>query len=289
MDDPYSQDSFSLEEIIGFLAKIVGVAAALAWCYFWLAVYPNHITDDARKIWHTKTGTITKVSEVKGDSPQTAFRMAVLSFPNFSGHNQTKEVPMSYTVEPGDKKPVVVGKKGGVWIDSDLNNKGLNPRNPANDIGVILSFVVVPILIGAIVGSVSWMVMMFLAMAVIKFYRMFTRPALFKVAGIKIKRFTRSLMDEVKLRWEFTRRRRRIRLSPAYKQVRRFQAELARMDPTPSVIAARRRANELLTKVLDRDNERLEVINGLIDVIRQDTELDLEARRQAHEELAENY
>lgn len=290
----YDEDRYYLEDVIGFLATAIGIAAAILWCYYWAVLGPNPNTDAARKIWRNSTGTVKKVSEVKGDSPQTAFRMAKLSFPDFNGRPKTKEVPMKYTVEPGDKKLAVVGKRGSVWIESDLDRSGTNPLEPSNTLGLIMTVsIIVPILIGVIIGFASWVIMLSLIRAINLaaswIYRLFTRPALSRLAYIKVKRFMRSLMDETKLRWEFTRRRRRIRLSPAYKQVRRFQAELARMDPTPSVISARRRANELLTKVLDRDNERLEVIDGLIDVIRQDTELDLEARKLAHEELAENY
>lgn len=60
------------------------------------------------------------------------------------------------------------------------------------------------------------------------------------------------------------------------------------MDPTPRVIDARRRANELLTNVLDRDNApRAEEISGTIDAIKEDIELDIKAREQALAELAQ--
>lgn len=96
------------------------------------------------------------------------------------------------------------------------------------------------------------------------------------------------MRDEIKLRWEFRRRKRRLNAAPAYRLAHRFQVELARMDPTPQVIEARRSANELLTKVLERDNTRVEEIAGTIKMIREEVEDDTTARQQALAELAAN-
>jgi HEPN domain-containing protein len=49
--------------------------------------------------------------------------------------------------------------------------------------------------------------------------------------------------------------------------------------------AVGRKANALLTRVLERDNERVEVIEGLIEDLRQEVEEHLEARKQALEEV----
>lgn len=282
-----SDRSDRLLENINHIAITLGILVAVAWCVYWIEFNPNSMQIQAAKDWQPTTAVVTAVSDVKGDTAYEAFRMAKLEYSDYNGVRRSKEAPFSYEVATGDIEPMLVGKNGGIWVENQIDRPLDNPLDVSDSDHIFMVALIMPLIVGLLAWGVSWLLLFAIVAVFFWAVRLLTTPILFRLIGRTVRRTYLRCRDEIKLRIDFFRRRKRIRPSPAYKLVRRFQAELARMDPTPSVIAARRRANELMTAVLERDNQRVEVIDGVIKEIRGDIDLDLKARKLAHEELAE--
>lgn len=242
---------------------------------------------NAQKVWRSTTAEVIRAYDPPGGI-SGSYRIADLRYADFYGKEQTVsnvELPAASNV--GSQEPIAVSSDNRLWIKNNLREFKPDPRH----IGMqtLLVFVVIAIVTSLIAGFIATVIAMILVAGVAQLFvtcwRFFTKPALMQLTLRKIKRTIGRIYDGIKLRWEFYRRRKRIRPSPAYKLLRKLQTELARMDPTPTVITVRRRANAILTRVLERDNERIEVIEGLIEDLRQEIDLDRKARRQAHEEL----
>lgn len=287
MSRDYDRNDRILENIKN-IAMTIGLLAAIAWCIYWLGFNPNSQKIQAAKDWQRTPALVSQVSEVQGDSAYNAFRMATLQFSDYYGAQRTVEVPMRYETSIGDTKSVLVGKNGGVYVGDRLGSYENNPLDVSDkDHWLMTVFVIPPLIVGLLAWGASWLLLFAIVALFFWAVRLLTTPILFRLIGRTVRRTYLRCRDEIKLRIDFFRRRKRIRPSPAYKLVRRFQAELARMDSTEKVIEARRKANELMTRVLERDNQRVEVIDGVITEIRGDIDLDLKARELAHEELAE--
>jgi hypothetical protein len=268
---------------------LVGLAAVAAWFFFWIAVYPEDGYQKARAQWSITTAHVISVGEVRGNNAWNAYRVAELSYKDFYGREQVlHNVLLPYATRVGQREPMEVSRSGATWVQNDLNRAEQNPRYPEfpSLSEMMLGFFFIWVAVGIGAGFLAWFVLSLLFAAGAKARSSLARQSLVRLVGLMIKRVVRRVYDEARLLWEFYRRRKRLRATAAYRMVRRFQAELGRMDPTPSVIEARRKANELLTKVLERDNQRVEVIAGTVDEIRNDVDLDTEARQQAIEELA---
>ena len=276
---------------VSVLATIIGVVAAIGWFYYCVGPHHEAFEHAAQKKYPITMATVTKVGSVHGTEAANAYRPATISFQDHRGQPHTRDRLMSWQEHIGQRTPIVIGPKGSVYVYYEVGRGAFedsNPRHPSDD-AILFNVVIVTIPVGVIAGLVSFwgiaVLLIGLSALVELLWWLVTKPALMKLAWRKVRLAIRRTTDEMKLRWEFRRRRKRLRATAAYRAVRRFQAELGRMDPTPKVHQARRKANELLTAVLDRDNTRVEVINGTIDEIRKDVDLDARARREAHEEL----
>jgi hypothetical protein len=106
------------------------------------------------------------------------------------------------------------------------------------------------------------------------------------------RRGVRRLRDSVRLHREFRRRRKHMKLTAAYKAVRKFQALLERMTPPKGIpvpkvlIDAKIKANALAEDVAKRDSVDAKYITAQIEAIHAEVKDDLEARAGADEELS---
>ncbi len=247
---------------------------------------------EARKGWITKTGRVVKARPLRSQYGHVS-RDALVQYRDRSGRLQFIRIVTDQRHDRGDRTTVWIERSSGKpVVEADVVNGPGGYAHPAyyDVMGRQYMALILPFLVTILAAFVSAVVGIISA-AIKRAYRPLKRTtparilrALLRLGGRGIRR----ARDEVALRWEFWRRRKRLHATPAYRMARRLQAELARMDPTPRVIDARRRANELLTNVLDRDNApRAEEISGTIDAIKEDIELDIKAREQALAELAQ--
>lgn len=241
----------------------------------------------AQKVWRETDAEVIR-SDYPNGGMDSYYRVASLHYRDFHSRRRIiHNVSMPRQTHVTDKEPIQVSVDGRLWIKNNLDKSTTDPRHISWSMRIF--FGIIAIITSVLAGIVAIFTLRglitLIAGLLARVWRFFTKPALMQLALRKIKRALGRAYDSIKLRWEFYRRRKRIRTSPAYKLVRRLQTELVRMDPTPTVIAVRRRANTLLTSVLERDNERVEVIEGLIEDLRQEVEEHLETRKQALEEV----
>lgn len=282
----------ALHERLVAIAVVFALVFVGFWFWFWL--YPGYEVGYTNpNVNHPKAlATVARLGPVQGTDAASAFRQVKLSYKNFYGRTGTSTILMPYSAASrvGQRELMIANRDGSVWFYNDWTEapdgtrvRGDNPRD-GHQHPSKAALIVFPVwmFLAWMVGVMGYGLLLaidWLCDDVLK-----GLPGrLIKLAGLGLGK----IGDEVKLRWEFFRRRKRVRPSPAYKMVRRFMAELARMDPVPPVLEARRQANRLLTQVLVRDNQpRVEEITGMIEAIRDDVRLDIKARQLAHEELA---
>jgi len=238
--------------------------------------------------WHFGSGTVQGEPQVSGETPETAYAVANVSYRDYYGRPKTARVFLPPQVKKGQPEKLGVSRQGSLWVKD-----GVGPSAPDNGsgntpwAGKAPWYDLVPLVILVIAALLGSMVILIIVATVTR-QDWKQRPASLPLLAVRrLRQAAWKWLDASKLQWEFWRRRRQLRPTPAYKAVRRFQQSLARKDPIPSVIQARRRANEVLTEVLKRDHEpSLEVVNGTLDHIMKDAQLDRQFRHEATVELA---
>jgi hypothetical protein len=79
----------------------------------------------------------------------------------------------------------------------------------------------------------------------------------------------------------------RFKHSKRYRHVKKLEAKLKRMKPTPNVVAAREKVQALLLKLEEKENDQVEHISATADALLNDLQLNEAARSEALSELKE--
>lgn len=273
-----------------FIGVLVGLAVWGLSIWFCAGTWHGWITAHAKQKWHAKRGIVTAVTSPLGGQ-NGPYVVGTINFPGWSGQASSTKAVLNYHTAVGNYIEVDTNRSGGLYVPADLNSDPMHdPRNPYTQ-----SLIVLGIFGGLVVGIMAG-VLSFAGgcLSSLVAWDLWHRPPLVIVLRHFTRRAVLWVLDGIKLQWEFHQQAKRINATPAFKAARRFQAQLRRMEPpkgiTPpeNLVRAKHRANELLTKVLERDYVEVTYVEAQIAEILQGVESDISTRKDALEDLKQS-